>query len=148
MSVRLAQWESNGTRRYFGLSGPLYALIHNSHLLCIDELDTPTMKSERWLDVPGYEGLYKVSNTGRVKALRKITEGKKRAWMPEQIQRITVDLRKNNQGKKVPGSTFATMAKNGRKKMVSIPRLVYYLFVDKFNLKDPAWRIYYKEPQP
>jgi AAA15 family ATPase/GTPase len=32
--------ESSGTKRYFGLGGPLYQLIHNSHLLCIDELET------------------------------------------------------------------------------------------------------------
>lgn len=32
--------ESNGTKRYFGLGGPLYELIHNSHFLCIDELET------------------------------------------------------------------------------------------------------------
>jgi AAA15 family ATPase/GTPase len=32
--------ESSGTRRYFGLGGPLYMLIHNSCLLCIDELET------------------------------------------------------------------------------------------------------------
>lgn len=32
--------ESNGTKRYFGLGGPLYELIHNSRLLCIDELET------------------------------------------------------------------------------------------------------------
>jgi AAA15 family ATPase/GTPase len=32
--------ESSGTKRYFGLGGPLYALIHGSHLLCIDELET------------------------------------------------------------------------------------------------------------
>jgi len=32
--------ESNGTKRYFGLGGPLYELIHSSRLLCIDELET------------------------------------------------------------------------------------------------------------
>jgi AAA15 family ATPase/GTPase len=32
--------ESSGTKRYFGLGGPLYELIHNSRLLCIDELET------------------------------------------------------------------------------------------------------------
>jgi AAA15 family ATPase/GTPase len=32
--------ESSGTKRYFGLGGPLYELIHRSHILCIDELDT------------------------------------------------------------------------------------------------------------
>lgn len=34
------QKESSGTRRYFGLGGPLYELIHHAHLLCIDELET------------------------------------------------------------------------------------------------------------
>lgn len=34
------QKESSGTRRYFGLAGPLHSLIHGSHLLCIDELET------------------------------------------------------------------------------------------------------------
>ncbi|GAA0544643.1 AAA family ATPase [Chitinophaga japonensis] len=32
--------ESNGTKRYFGLGGPLFELIHHSHLLCIDELES------------------------------------------------------------------------------------------------------------
>jgi AAA15 family ATPase/GTPase len=32
--------ESSGTKRYFGLGGPLYELIHSSRLLCIDELET------------------------------------------------------------------------------------------------------------
>lgn len=32
--------ESSGTKRYFGLGGPLYALIRASRLLCIDELET------------------------------------------------------------------------------------------------------------
>lgn len=34
------QKESSGTQRYFGLGGILYELIHGSHLLCIDELET------------------------------------------------------------------------------------------------------------
>jgi AAA15 family ATPase/GTPase len=34
------QKESSGTKRYFGLGGPLYELVHNAHLLCIDELET------------------------------------------------------------------------------------------------------------
>lgn len=32
--------ESSGIKRYFGLGGHLYELIHNSRLLCIDELET------------------------------------------------------------------------------------------------------------
>ena len=34
------QKESSGTKRYFGLAGPLHTLTHGSHLLCIDELET------------------------------------------------------------------------------------------------------------
>lgn len=32
--------ESSGTKKYFGLGGPLYELIHDSRLLCVDELET------------------------------------------------------------------------------------------------------------
>ncbi len=32
--------------------------------------------TERWLDVPGYEGLYQVSDKGRVKSFCRYTEGK------------------------------------------------------------------------
>ena len=32
--------ESSGTKKFFGLGGPLYDLVHNARLLCIDELET------------------------------------------------------------------------------------------------------------
>jgi hypothetical protein len=108
-------------------------------------LSTESMVGELWKDVPDYEGLYKISNLGRVKALQKVSSGKQQKWMPEQIQRIQVDFRPNNKGQEVPGSTFASMAKDGRKKLVSIPRLVYFLFVKKFDLSDTTWRVYYKD---
>jgi hypothetical protein len=108
-------------------------------------LSTESMPGERWKDAPGYEGLYKVSNYGRGKALQKITYGKQQKWMPEQIQRLTVDFRIDANGKEVPGSTFVCMAKEGKKRVVSIPRLVYYLFVKEFDLHDANWRIYYKD---
>lgn len=34
------QSESSGTKRFFGLGGLLYELIHRGHFLCIDELET------------------------------------------------------------------------------------------------------------
>jgi hypothetical protein len=108
-------------------------------------LSLVSMKGEQWKDVPGYEGLYMISNFGRTKALSKITEGKQQRWMPEQIQRITVDFRLDASGKEIPGSTFVCMAKNGKKKLVSVPRLVFYLFVKKFDLSDTGLRIYYSD---
>lgn len=32
--------ESSGTKRYFGLGSALYGLVHNSQMVCIDELET------------------------------------------------------------------------------------------------------------
>ena len=32
--------ESSGTKKFFGLGGPLYDIVHNARLLCIDELET------------------------------------------------------------------------------------------------------------
>lgn len=108
-------------------------------------LSTTSMTGEKWKDVPGYEGLYQVSNYGRVKALSKVTSGKQQKWMPEQIQKIVVDFHTNAKGKETPGSAFVCMAKEGKKKVVSVPRLVYFMFVKKFDLTDTSWRIYYKD---
>ncbi|HEY8937426.1 MAG TPA: hypothetical protein VIM65_19510, partial [Cyclobacteriaceae bacterium] len=44
-----------------------------------------------------------------------------------------------------PGSTSVCMAKNGKKRVVSVPRLVYHLFVKEFDIRDTAWRVYYKD---
>ena len=38
---------------------------------------TTATKEEIWKDIPGYEGLYKVSNLGNVKSLERIEEIKK-----------------------------------------------------------------------
>lgn len=108
-------------------------------------LSTKSMKGEVWKDVPGYKSLYMISNFGRVKALQKISQGKQKKWMPEQIQRLTVDFRIDPKGKEVPGSTYACMAKNGAKRLISVPRMVYYVFVKKFNISDTVWRVYYKD---
>ncbi|HEY9047144.1 MAG TPA: NUMOD4 domain-containing protein [Ohtaekwangia sp.] len=108
-------------------------------------LSTQSMKGERWHDVPGYKGLYQVSSVGRVKALKKISEGKQQKWMPERIQRLTIDFRLGPKGKEIPGSAFACMASNGVKKLISVPRLVYFLFVKKFDITDSTLRVYYKD---
>jgi hypothetical protein len=108
-------------------------------------LSTKSMRGEVWKDVPEYKGLYQVSNFGRVKALQKVTHGKQKKWMPEQIQRLVVDFRVDAKGREVAGSTFIVMAKNGKKTAISISRLVYSLFVKKFDLANKALRVYYKD---
>jgi hypothetical protein len=108
-------------------------------------MSTKSMPGEKWLDMPAYKGLYQVSSFGRVKALKKITVGKQHRWQPEQIQRLVVNFRMNPRGKKIAGSMFASVSKAGKKKLVSVPRLVYYLYVKKFNLANSTLRVYYKD---
>ncbi|MBL0745926.1 NUMOD4 domain-containing protein [Chryseolinea lacunae] len=116
-----------------------------SSIPAIVNLSLASMPGEKWKAAPGYQGLYLVSNYGRVKALGKITQGLQQKWMPEQIQKIMVDFRKDRKGKWVAGSTFACMAVEGRKKQVSIPRLVYFLFVKRYDIADTNVRVYYKD---
>lgn len=40
-----------------------------------------------WRPVPGYEGLYEVSNDGMVKSLEKYTQGRKHRLLPERIMK-------------------------------------------------------------
>ena len=66
--------------------------------------------NEIWKDIPGYEGLYRISNLGRVKSLsRPMWNGK--AWWKSTERMLTahkrgkgneyiyVNLKKNNKGK-------------------------------------------------
>ena len=108
-------------------------------------LSTKTKKKKKWKDIPGYQGLYKVSSLGRVKALRKISAGKVQKWMPEQIKCLTVDFRKDKDGKEVAGSTIINLSKDNKKKDFSVSRLVYFVFVEKLDLKNKNVRVYYKD---
>jgi hypothetical protein len=39
----------------------------------MDQFDTPSSKPERWLPIPGWEGLYEVSDLGRIRSLTRRT---------------------------------------------------------------------------
>lgn len=107
-------------------------------------LSPQNMKGERWKDFPGYEGLYRISNFGRVKSLKKISEGKVQRWHPERIKQLTLVDQVNGKG----GTLIATLVKDHKKKTFSIARYVYHLFVKSFNLKDSLLRVYYKDGDP
>ena len=77
------------------------------------------MKIEVWKDVFGYEGLYQVSNLGRVKSLK---YGKERILKPL---------------KDGGGYIFVHLCKNGERKMYKIHRLVAFTFLtNPQNLSD------------
>ncbi|WP_433708684.1 NUMOD4 motif-containing HNH endonuclease [Paenibacillus illinoisensis] len=72
------------------------------------------LQGEEWLPVLNYEGLYEVSNLGRVKRLRSSDTSKEKVLKP-QIQR--------------DGYQRVTLSKRGQKKRLAIHRLVAIAFI-------------------
>ena len=85
------------------------------------------MENEVWKDIPNYEGLYQVSNLGRVKSLkRKVHAGRNRIrW---QYERILSNNKTNGNGYKV-----VSLNKNSRGKNKYIHRLVAEAFISNPN---------------
>ena len=79
---------------------------------------------EEWRDIKGYEGLYQVSDWGRVKALKRNAVGKGRnQYDDEHILKLH---NSTHYGKE---RVQATLYKNGVKKYPIVARLVYEAFV-------------------
>ena len=85
------------------------------------------MENEVWKDIPDYEGLYQVSNLGRIKSLkRKVHAGRNRIrW---QYERILSNNKTNGNGYKV-----VSLNKNSRGKNKYIHRLVAESFIPNPN---------------
>ena len=83
------------------------------------------LQGEMWLSINNYEGLYEVSNLGRVKSLQKLSIDGKR--LPEKI------LSTYNVGSE--GYAGVKLYKDGKKKSFRVHRLVAEAFLDnKDNL--------------
>ena len=72
----------------------------------------------KWKDIPGYEGLYQVSNLGEIKSLG---NGKTRK---EKILRLTKDKY---------GYLYITLSENGKLKKFKVHRLVAMAFIPNPN---------------
>ena len=82
------------------------------------------MQDEVWKDIPGYEGLYQVSNFGRVKSLPKIHG--RRYWKNERI--LKINIAKN-------GYAGVFLQKNKNIKRISIHRIVARVFLKNYDEK-------------
>ena len=81
-------------------------------------------KQEEWKDVVGYEGLYEVSNFGRVRSLDRITEdtvGRKRKWKGQMLNPI------NSVGGN--GYLRVRLSEDGKKIDYTVHRLVAEAFI-------------------
>lgn len=84
--------------------------------------------TEEWRDIAGYEGLYQISNLGRVKSLpRTIRYG----WGYNKVVVQQEMIRKSTQKKN--GYWFITLKKDNKQKQFLIHRLVAEAFLENKN---------------
>jgi len=86
---------------------------------------------EIWRPIKGYEGLYEVSNFGRVRSLDRIVENKNKGSWRCRLTRGRV-LCPGDNGSKI-GYLFVNLSKNGKTREFYIHRLVAEAFVDNPN---------------
>lgn len=83
------------------------------------------MKNEIWKDIVGYEGLYQVSNLGRIKRLEKITKWHTKHTSYSRLDKekiLTQEILKNG----YPG---IRLSKNGIKKRIAAHRIIAKAFL-------------------
>lgn len=76
-------------------------------------------KEEEWRDIKGYEGLYQVSNLGRIKGVARISP--QNHFLKERIRKAETDK---------DGYKVINLCKNGKVTMLKVHRLVGSAFLD------------------
>ena len=84
------------------------------------------MQQEIWKDIPGYMGLYQVSNFGRIKGLSRIVKNK-------DSQMVVESKIKNPQLNKTNDRLIISLSKDGIKRTYFIHRLVALAFIPNPN---------------
>jgi len=95
-------------------------------------LSLRNLPGEKWKPIPGFEELYNISNKGRVKKLTGWTGSSKKTLWGEQI----MGLRFNKKEHSKSTSFSVCLVRNKIKSQVAINRLLYYCFVQEFDLLD------------
>jgi hypothetical protein len=109
-----------------------------------------TMESqanERWKDIPGLEGSYRVSNFGRVKreAFEITCSNGHIRRVKSKMMTIEVNSRENRSIKDETHSLRTKIMSSGILYHFLIQRLVYYCFVRKFDMSDPYLLVWCKD---
>lgn len=86
------------------------------------------MEKEIWKDIPNFEGLYQVSNKGRVKSVSRMAFGKRVKFLEERIMKPTLDANAYYY--------YVKLRKDGRYKKFYVHRLVCMAFLIKEHEKD------------
>lgn len=88
------------------------------------------LPGEHWKPAPGLEDGYLISNKGRVKRLGSWTTSKNKSFWKERIMSINLKKRAGRY------NFYILLNRKGRKILLSISRLLYYSFVEEFDMND------------
>ncbi|HEX2846332.1 MAG TPA: NUMOD1 domain-containing DNA-binding protein [Chitinophagaceae bacterium] len=99
---------------------------------------TNRLPGERWKTVPGFEGLYELSDHGRLRSLSRwvYSENRPDAYRPGRIIQLKYSIYSKNTKNKSGLDIQMKLHKDGHRYMLSVARYVYYLFVAPFDLND------------
>lgn len=107
------------------------------------------LSGEVWKAIPDFEGIYKISNYGRIKSLSKRipmnTPNGGEYTSQEKIRKARLDVKMNKTIKQPLYTLIISLYKDGRSHHFSVARLVYLVFGRKYNLADPTVFISYKD---
>ena len=110
-------------------------------------LTLTNLEGERWKDVPGLEGYFKVSNKGRIKRLAYEAVYSNGVIYRERpmIMKPYVHKHKNEYKGDFKSFLSITLTVEGVRHRYTVARLVYHCFVEKFELDDHSRVIFYKD---
>lgn len=104
------------------------------------------LPDEQWKPIEGFEN-YEISNYGRVKSLSRLSHiiSGVEYWIPERIRKLFFAKQYNNYLKIDVYNVYCGLSLEGRKYTRAVGRLVYYHFVEKFDINDRSIVISYKD---
>jgi len=108
--------------------------------------DLENIQGEIWNDIPLYDGVYSVSNMGRVKSEKRIVRCGKGYWeKPEKILKQTVKKSNPNNMKQLSKTLSVSLSYNNSKKSFNVSELVGRLFIglkkekECYSKKNKIW---------
>jgi NUMOD4 motif len=113
-----------------------HLLIKNGKPIPLADTVTELLPEECWVDIPDFDGLYQISNYGRVRSIARWVERKTGPdyFRKGRIIKLLINLHvpKNNPS----NSIQMKLHRNGNRYQFSVARYVYHLFVAPFDLSD------------
>lgn len=103
---------------------PKVKIDYFDYMVCYKNTSSYNLPNEEWLDICGYEGLYQVSNLGRIKSLGHLIPTKGGVYRKSKTRILRQKLKKN-------GYLEVMLSKNGQKRIFLIHRIVAFAFLGK-----------------